>query len=128
MASRPGWAADRPTSKLTDYFPPPEEQSGWRTLLPSEGEPDDSQKAQVRSVGGMNWDALKAAGVPGANIGEVERQEVLQITSREKRVVKEMKLVEEAGRGPAKERVGDNAAVPEIKAVSPKEGEASPPR
>jgi hypothetical protein len=62
------------------------------------------------------------------NIGEVERQEVLQITSREKRVVKEMKLVEEAGRGPAKERVGDNAAVPEIKAVSPKEGEASPPR
>ncbi len=54
-------ATDQPTSVLSDYFPPPEEQAGWRTLLPSEGEPDDSQKARIRSIGGMDWDVLKMA-------------------------------------------------------------------
>ena len=42
----PARAADQPTAALSDYFPPPEEQGGWRSLLPAEGEPDDSQKAQ----------------------------------------------------------------------------------
>jgi len=46
---------------LSDYFPPQEEQGGWRTLLPAESEPDDSQKARIREVGGMDWDTLKAA-------------------------------------------------------------------
>jgi CubicO group peptidase (beta-lactamase class C family) len=54
-------AADRPAPKLCDYFPPPEENGGWRTLLPTEGEPDDSQKARIRAEGGIAWDALKAA-------------------------------------------------------------------
>src|SRR5262249_20950241 len=54
-------AAARPAPPLSDYFPPPEEQGGWRTLLPAEGEPDDSQKARIREVGGVDWDALKAA-------------------------------------------------------------------
>jgi CubicO group peptidase (beta-lactamase class C family) len=54
-------AADQPTAALSDYFPPPEEQGGWRTLLPAEGVPDDSQKARIREVGGVDWDALKAA-------------------------------------------------------------------
>jgi len=55
------WATDQPASVLSDYFPPPEEQAGWQTLLPLEGEPDDSQKARIRSAGGMEWDALRAA-------------------------------------------------------------------
>ncbi len=55
------WATDEPASVLIEYFPPPEEQAGWRTLLPSEGEPDDSQKARIRSAGGMDWDELRAA-------------------------------------------------------------------
>ena len=46
---------------LSDYFPPQEEQGGWRSLLPAEGEPDDSQKAKIREVGGVDWDVLKAA-------------------------------------------------------------------
>jgi CubicO group peptidase (beta-lactamase class C family) len=46
---------------LSDYFPPTEEQGGWRTLLPVEGEPNDSQKARIREIGGVDWDALKAA-------------------------------------------------------------------
>jgi CubicO group peptidase (beta-lactamase class C family) len=54
-------AADQPATVLSDYFPPPEEQGGWRTLLPAEGEPDDSQKARIREVGGVDWDLLKAA-------------------------------------------------------------------
>ncbi len=54
-------AGDRPGVALSSYFPAPEEQGGWRTLLPAEGEPDDSQKARIRAVGGMDWDALKAA-------------------------------------------------------------------
>jgi CubicO group peptidase (beta-lactamase class C family) len=55
------WAGDRLASALSDYFPPPEEQGGWRSLLPAEGEPDDSQKARIRQDGGVDWDALKAA-------------------------------------------------------------------
>ena len=54
-------AGDQPGLALSGYFPPPEEQGGWRTLLPAEGEPDDSQKARIRAVGGVDWDTLKAA-------------------------------------------------------------------
>jgi CubicO group peptidase (beta-lactamase class C family) len=54
-------AADGPAFALSDYFPPPEEQGGWRTLLPAEGEPDDSQKARIRDVAGVDWDLLKTA-------------------------------------------------------------------
>jgi CubicO group peptidase (beta-lactamase class C family) len=63
LATTPGLsrAGDRPGAVLSDAFPAPEEQGGWRTLLPAEGEPDDSQKARIRDVGGVNWDALKAA-------------------------------------------------------------------
>jgi CubicO group peptidase (beta-lactamase class C family) len=57
----PVWAGEQPSAALSDYFPPPEEQGGWRSLLPTEGEPDDSQKAQIRQVGGMDWDLLKGA-------------------------------------------------------------------
>ena len=60
-SSLPAQAADRPTGALSDYFPPPEEQGGWRSLLPAAGEPDDSQKARIRDVGGVDWDLLKAA-------------------------------------------------------------------
>jgi CubicO group peptidase (beta-lactamase class C family) len=63
LAAAPGVAraGDRPGTASNSYFPAPEEQGGWRTLLPAEGEPDDSQKARIREVGGMDWDALKAA-------------------------------------------------------------------
>src|SRR5262245_42546635 len=50
-------AADQPVN-FSDYFPPPEEQGGWRSLLPAEGEPDDSQKVRIRDVGGVDWDTL----------------------------------------------------------------------
>jgi len=55
------WAGDQRGTALSEYFPPAEEQGGWRTLLPAEGEPDDSQKARIREVGGVDWDGLKAA-------------------------------------------------------------------
>ncbi len=54
-------AGDQHGTALSDYFPPPEEQGGWRTLLPALGEPDDSQKARIREVGGVDWDGLRAA-------------------------------------------------------------------
>ena len=54
-------AEDPRAAVLSDYFPPQEEQGGWRSLLPAEGEPDDSQKAKIREVGGVDWDVLKAA-------------------------------------------------------------------
>jgi CubicO group peptidase (beta-lactamase class C family) len=60
-SSLPAQTADRPIAALSDYFPPPEEHGGWRTLLPADGEPDDSQKARIRDVGGVDWDSLKAA-------------------------------------------------------------------
>jgi CubicO group peptidase (beta-lactamase class C family) len=42
-------------------FPPPEGAGGWRTLLPESGIPDDSQKAKIRTVAGVDWDKLKEA-------------------------------------------------------------------
>jgi hypothetical protein len=50
LVATPGLAraGDRPGAALSDAFPVPEEQGGWRTLLPAEGQPDDSQKARIR--------------------------------------------------------------------------------
>ncbi|HEV3417920.1 MAG TPA: serine hydrolase [Pirellulales bacterium] len=50
---------DRPA--LVDYFPPSEEQGGWRSLLPEQGEPDREQKARIREVAGVDWDKLREA-------------------------------------------------------------------
>jgi CubicO group peptidase (beta-lactamase class C family) len=54
-------AGGQPVVALSNDFPAQEEQGGWRTLLPAEGEPDDTQKARIRELGGMDWDTLKAA-------------------------------------------------------------------
>ncbi len=58
--------------RLSDYFPPPEEKGGWRTLLPESGEPDAAQKAKIRETAGVDWDKLRQAwefcsAVEGAN-------------------------------------------------------------
>jgi hypothetical protein len=52
----PAWPAE--PAKLTDYFPPPESQGGWRTLLPEKGQPDEAQKKKIREVAGVDWDKL----------------------------------------------------------------------
>ena len=54
-------AGDQLAPRLSDYFPPQEEQGGWRSLLPAEGDPDDSHKAKIREVAGVDWDLLKTA-------------------------------------------------------------------
>ncbi len=54
-------ADDQNVTALSDYFPPSEEQGGWRTLLPADGEPDDPQKTRIREIGGVDWNVLKAA-------------------------------------------------------------------
>jgi CubicO group peptidase (beta-lactamase class C family) len=59
--SSPTWAGEQSGPTSSDYFPPPEEHGGWRSLLPSEGEPDESEKARIRAVGGVDWDVLKVA-------------------------------------------------------------------
>src|SRR3954451_14109428 len=46
---------------LSTYFPPSEDQGGWRTLLPASGEPSADQKANIRKVAGCNWDKLAEA-------------------------------------------------------------------
>ena len=63
LASAPllACASGQSAPALSDYFPQSEEQGGWRSLLPAEGEPDDSQKARIRDLGGVDWDLLKAA-------------------------------------------------------------------
>jgi CubicO group peptidase (beta-lactamase class C family) len=52
-------AADPPT--LQNYFPPPESQDGWRTLLPENGVPDTARKKIIRDVAGVDWNKLSAA-------------------------------------------------------------------
>lgn len=46
---------------LTNYFPPPESQGGWRSLLPGTGELNTDQKAKIREVTGVDWDKLANA-------------------------------------------------------------------
>lgn len=53
------WAGSPIT--LTDYYPPPESQGGWRTLLPAQGPPDAAQKTKIRRLAGVDWDKLAAA-------------------------------------------------------------------
>lgn len=51
-----------PTSGYTGpYFPPPEDQGGWRTLLPAKGDPDAAQKAKILETAGVDWDRLQKA-------------------------------------------------------------------
>src|SRR5262245_5372575 len=46
---------------LSTYFPPPEDQGGWRSLLPASGEPNALEKAKIREVSGCDWDKLAEA-------------------------------------------------------------------
>src|SRR5438552_3504394 len=52
-------AQDKP--KLSDYFPPPEEKGGWRSLLPESGAPSAAEKAKIREAAGVDWDRLNEA-------------------------------------------------------------------
>src|SRR5437899_3193544 len=45
----------------SNYFPPPESQGGWRSLLPENGDPDADGKAQIRKTAGIDWDKLAEA-------------------------------------------------------------------
>src|SRR6188474_3512281 len=55
----PSFAAD--AKRLTDYFPPPEDQGGWRSLAPESSEPTAEQKAKIREQAGCDWDKLNEA-------------------------------------------------------------------
>jgi CubicO group peptidase (beta-lactamase class C family) len=46
---------------LSTYFPPPEDQGGWRSLLPASGDPDAQQKVKIRETTGCDWDKLEEA-------------------------------------------------------------------
>jgi CubicO group peptidase (beta-lactamase class C family) len=54
-------AAEEPRARLSDFFPPAEEQGGWCSLLPQSGDPDAGRKAEIRSKAGVDWDKLEAA-------------------------------------------------------------------
>jgi CubicO group peptidase (beta-lactamase class C family) len=56
-----GVRADETKGKLSTYFPKSEDEGGWRSLLPKEGEPNDARKAEIRKVAGVDWDRLKEA-------------------------------------------------------------------
>jgi CubicO group peptidase (beta-lactamase class C family) len=53
---------------LSAYFPPPESQGGWRSLLPERGEPNSDQKSKIRETAGVDWDKLTAAWVHNASV------------------------------------------------------------
>src|SRR5436190_1380521 len=48
-------------AELSTYFPPSEDQGGWRTLLPETGEPDAAAKARIKETTGVDWDKLAEA-------------------------------------------------------------------
>ncbi|MBI4603934.1 MAG: serine hydrolase [Planctomycetes bacterium] len=43
------------------YFPPPEAEGGWRSLVPPNAEPTEAQKKAVREEAGFDWEELRAA-------------------------------------------------------------------
>lgn len=43
------------------YYPPPENQGGWRALVARNVEPTSEQKQQILSLTGLDWDQLDAA-------------------------------------------------------------------
>ena len=48
-------------ASLAEVFPPPEDQGGWKTLLPESGSPDSTRKAEIRRQAGIDWDELAKA-------------------------------------------------------------------
>lgn len=60
-AASAGESATGQKPALADYFPPPEDSGGWRSLLPATGEPDDGRKAEIRDLAGIDWDRLREA-------------------------------------------------------------------
>ncbi len=58
LAQVPAGGPSKPPAKV---FPPPEDQGGWKTLLPESGTPDESAKAAIRQQAGVDWDKLTRA-------------------------------------------------------------------
>lgn len=56
-------------AELSDYFPPPEDRGGWRSLLPDKGPPSAAQKARIASTAGVDWDKLAEAWKYNAEAG-----------------------------------------------------------
>jgi CubicO group peptidase (beta-lactamase class C family) len=48
-------------STLSKYFPPSEDEGGWRSLLPESREPNAEEKARIRQLTGCDWDKLAEA-------------------------------------------------------------------
>ncbi|MCS7268854.1 MAG: beta-lactamase family protein [Geminicoccaceae bacterium] len=44
----------------TDYFPPPEANGGWRSLVVRDQVPSPSRKSDIRALAGLDWDRLHA--------------------------------------------------------------------
>ena len=61
LALLAGCAAPSGSPEAGPYFPPPESQGGWRTLLPASGDPDAAQKAKILETAGVDWDQLRKA-------------------------------------------------------------------
>lgn len=58
-AAPDGWS---PVSALAlPYFPPPESNQGWRSLVTRNQTPTSAQKVEIASKTGLHWDALKFA-------------------------------------------------------------------
>src|SRR4051812_8573419 len=60
-AESPAARVNAGAAALVDYFPPPEDQGGWHSLLPSDGPPSAAQKAKIREECGVDWDKLASA-------------------------------------------------------------------
>src|SRR5262245_9192679 len=44
-----------------DYYPPPEWQGGWRTLVPLNAVPTQEQLSDIADLPGLNWNKLNEA-------------------------------------------------------------------
>lgn len=51
-----------PTAPAGRYYPPPESRGGWRSPVSPGTPPTPEEKAQIRSLTGVDWDRLALAG------------------------------------------------------------------
>src|SRR5262245_20909283 len=50
-----------PAAAREAYFPPPEAQGGWRSLVTANVAPTAEQKTRISRTAGLNWDKLAEA-------------------------------------------------------------------
>lgn len=68
-ATIPRYPAFARTKSSADYFPPPEAEGGWRSLVPADAEPSAGERAELLRIAGVDWSRLAEAFAYASSFG-----------------------------------------------------------